>query len=183
VRKSRLGNRAARRGAALALLACAIGAVFPANARSAGSKVPARMTAIDGSTVDITAMTSVSTVVVVTLKSTGCPVCQTQLARLAARDVMLRACGAQFVVLGPGSREQLAEIRERSGFAYPFVADSDLKIASALGLRMSDTEAVPAILVLDADRSVAWALRGRSAGAYGDDALLEKLDCSEKLRV
>jgi peroxiredoxin len=169
---------------ALALSLGAHAPDFTAAAETAGTlRFPARLTTIEGEALDVAALARSSTLVAVTLKATRCPVCQQQLARLAAQDAVLRECGVRFIVVGPGPREELAAIRERTGFAHPFVEDGGLALADSLGLRMSAAEIVPALLLIEPDLTVSWTRLGRSGANFGEAALLEKLGCADKFTI
>jgi peroxiredoxin len=146
-------------------------------------RFPSRVTTIDGESLDVVSLAATSTLVVVTLKATSCPVCQRQLMRLNGHGAALRDCGVRFLVLAPGPRDDLAAIRERTGFAHPFVEDSGLKLADSLGLRMGKDEIVPAMLLIEPDLTLGWTRLGRSGANYGEQELLEELACAGKLTI
>jgi peroxiredoxin len=147
----------------------------------AAATIPARLTDVRGTEIDVAGLAARRTLIVVTVKSASCPVCQEQLRRLAALEARFRACGASFIVLAPGPTNALRRIAERSGFAYPFVEDTGLAVARSLGLVLEPDEIAPAFLHVDETREVVWTQRGRAAGAYGDAALLEHLRCDGNL--
>lgn len=167
-----------------ALIVCA---ASTRRASAAGAETmpafPAVVTTIDGQELDVAAMARASTVVVVTLKAHWCPVCQRQLERIKLHGERLAECGIRFVVLAPGPRDELAAIRERTGFDHPFVEDRGLRISASLGLRLGDAEIQPAILMLDRDLRVGWMQRGRSSALYGDGALVEKVACWSRMPI
>jgi peroxiredoxin len=158
------------------LLATAALAVTPESA------VPTRLTDIDGAEMDLTRLAREHQLFVITVKSPSCPVCRELLERLGRELPRLRACGASFVVLGPGPRDALAAVRDETRFPYPFVEDVDLTLARRLDLVLGPGELVPAILEVDSRGQIVWAHRGRAGGLFGDGALFEHLGCA-KLRT
>lgn len=178
----RAGTRGAatgRRRRALAALALAT-LVLPAAARAADDSrpaFPATLTDVDGGTVDVAALAATGRLIVVTLKAAWCPVCREQLVRLREILPRLRSCGARFLVLGPGPADELRAIARDTAFPGPFVEDQGLVLARAFGLVLAPDQIAPAILGVGTDRRIAWAQRGRSAAAYGDEELLERLEC------
>jgi peroxiredoxin len=148
-----------------------------AAAQPAPTALPVRMVDVQGRTVDVAALTRDSRVFVLTLKTTQCPVCREQLVRLRKLLPRLRGCGASFVVLAPGERSAVAAVAEESGFPFPFVADTDRRLARGAGLVRVSHEMEPAILELNAEGRVIWERRGRAAGDFSDPALLERLAC------
>lgn len=140
-------------------------------------RLPSRVEAINGESIDLAALARRKSLVVVTLKTPHCPVCARQLERLRRRLPELAKCGVTFIVIGPGPAEALAELQTASGFDYPFVEDADLSIARSLGLQLSADEIAPAILMARDDLSIGWIQRGRSARYFGDEALREAVEC------
>ena len=140
-------------------------------------RFPATVSTIEGEQLDLKKIATKHTLVVVTLKATWCPVCQSQLARIKSKLSEIKPCGVSFLVLAPGPKSQLRSIKKKIGFPYPFVEDVDLTIAKKLGLQLSEREIVPSIFILNSDLSVGWMQRGRNARSYGDSALLEKINC------
>lgn len=157
------------------MLAALLLAASPAVAAS----VPTALAGVDGTTVDVASLASSQRVFVVTLKATWCPVCQVQLRRLTAMLPRLRSCGATFVVLAPGPRAELVRIAEQTAFPYPFVEDVGLSVARGVSLQLAADQIEPAIFEVDRQGEVVWLQRGRADGAFGDAALLERLDCGE----
>jgi peroxiredoxin len=141
--------------------------------------VPTALVGVDGTTVDVASLASSQRVFFVTLKATWCPVCQVQLRRLTALLPRLRSCGATFVVLGPGPRADLLRIAKETAFPFPFVEDVGLSVARGVSLELAADQIEPAILEVNAGGEVVWMQRGRADGAFGDAALLERLDCGE----
>ena len=113
-----------------------------------------------------------------TLKAPWCQVCQQQLVRIRERLLELEACGVTFVVLSPGSAPELAAIRKRTGFEFPFVADRGLEIAKSLGLAMAKDQILPCMLQILPNRKIGWRQLGRSGIYFGDQELTEYFDCS-----
>jgi peroxiredoxin len=142
------------------------------------ARFPASLTDIDGNLLDMESLARDKNLVVVTLKATWCPVCQRQLVRLRERLPDLEACGVTFVILAPGPAAELAAIRERTGFDFPFVADEGLKIAGPLGLTLSAEEMLPCMLQILPDGRIGWRQLGRNGAYFGDAALEEYFDCT-----
>ncbi len=164
------------RVALVAALVASTFAIAPPPARAA-TTVPARLTDVQGVEIDVADLAARNTLIVVTLKAPGCPVCQEQLHRLVALRERLRACGATFIVLAPGPAEALRELAERSGFPYPFIEDTNVALARSIGLALGDDEIMPAFFQLDAAREIVWMQRGRGPGAFGERELLAHLGC------
>ncbi len=142
-------------------------------------RFPEKVTAIDGYDVDVKQLATAKTLVVVTLKATWCEVCQRQLMRIKKRLTESEACGVSYLVLAPGPRKQLLEIQKKIKFPFPFIEDTDLRIAKSLGLQMSEDEILPSIFILTSDLKVGWMQAGRSDLNYGDPALFEKIKCAD----
>ena len=106
---------------------------------------PSTLTTIDGKEIDVQQLAKEKNLVVVTLKAPWCRVCHRQLLRLKALWPELEPCRVTFVVLAPGPAHELARVRERTGFDFPFVADENLDIARALQLEMGAGQMVPAL--------------------------------------
>ena len=161
---------------ALALLGLAMARAAMARA-GAPVTLPATLRDVYGRPVDVAELASRHRLVLVTLKTSTCPVCRGQLERLRRELPRLRSCGATFIVLAPGPRDALRAVAEATGFPYPFVEDRDLAIARAADLVLGPDQIVPAILVANARREVVWMDRGRNAASFNDPALLAELDC------
>ncbi|MFQ5599699.1 MAG: redoxin domain-containing protein [Candidatus Krumholzibacteriia bacterium] len=170
---------------ALALtLLFGLGAVLAATPESTTAqkdespRFPARVTDIEGRSIDIQRLARDRNLVVVTLKATWCPVCQKQLLRLKALLPKLKPCKVSFVVLAPGSREELAKIKSRIGFDYPFVADVNLEIAGSLGLDMPRNQIFPCMFQVLPNLQIGWKQLGRNGAYFGDGELKKYFDCT-----
>jgi peroxiredoxin len=146
---------------------------------AASSSVPTTLAGVDGTAVDVASLASTQRVFFVTLKATWCPVCQVQLRRMTALLPRLRSCGATFVVLAPGPRADLLRIAKETAFPFPFVEDVGLSVARGATLQLAPDQIEPAIFEVDRRGEIVWMQRGRADGAFGDAALLERLDCGE----
>ena len=145
---------------------------------SAAVVVPSEMRDVTGATIDVAALARRQRLVFVTVKASWCPVCRAQLQRLGRLLPRLRACGATFIVLGPGFDEALAAVARDTSFPYPFVADGAVALAESAGLATTSDELVPAFFVVNGEREIVWQQRGRGDGNYGDGALLKYLGCA-----
>jgi peroxiredoxin len=152
----------------------------PAAAQPART-LPPRVADVHGNAVDLAALAEHHRVFLISLKTVTCPVCREQLTRLRKLLPRLRACGATFVVVAPGSQAAVAALAEESGFPFPFIADSDRRVARAANLVRVAGEMEPAVLEVDGEGTIIWERRGRASGAYSDPALLERLDCVDGL--
>ena len=141
-------------------------------------RFPAVLSDIDGNVLDIESLARDRNLVVVTLKAPWCPVCRRQLDRLRERLPDLERCGVTFVVLSPGPADELAAVRESTGFGFPFVADEGLEIARSLGIALSATEIVPCMLQILPDGRIGWRQLGRNGAYFGDAELEEFFDCT-----
>jgi peroxiredoxin len=139
---------------------------------------PSTVVDIDGYVIDIERLADEQNLVVVTLKATWCLVCQRQLVRLRERLPDLERCGVTFVVLAPGPAEELASIRKRTGFEFPFVADEGLAVARSLGLTLSEEEILPCMLQILPGGRIGWRQLGRNGAYFGDAQLEEYFDCT-----
>lgn len=99
--------------------------------------------------------------------------------RIKKRLTESEACGISYLVLAPGPRKQLLEIQKKIRFPFPFIEDTDFRIAKSLGLQMSEDEILPSIFILTGDLKVGWMQAGRSDLNYGDPALFEKIKCAD----
>lgn len=150
---------------------------------SIGKPFPALLETIDGEPLDLRRLAKHSTVVVVTAKAHWCPVCARQLLRIDEHRAALERCGLTFVVLAPGTPEDVAKLRRATGVDFPFVVDPELQIAASLDLVLGPGELKPAILMLDSSLDVAWVQSGRAPGFYGDGALAEEVGCWRKTLI
>ena len=177
----------------LVTFACALASAAPSPASAApepGARadsdraaerliLPATLQDIDGRKVDLAAMAQRRRVVFVTLKAPRCPVCSRQLSRLRTMQSRLSQCGASFVVLAPGPRKEISEVRRLTGFEARYVEDVGLKLARGLGLQLAEGQIQPAIFSIDRRLRITWMQEGRSGRYYGDRALLRQLDCGK----
>jgi peroxiredoxin len=140
---------------------------------------PAEVTAADGQKIDVAKLAKAQRVVVVTLKATWCQVCQQQLVRIKKQLDQIEHCSVSFLVLSPGSAAELNAIQQRTDFPFPFVPDPGLKIGDEMGLILNPEaeELMPAIFILNPDRTIGWIQLGRNSVRYGDSELLTKIDC------
>jgi peroxiredoxin len=163
------------------LAACAVAAMLATAAlgRAADPVVPATLRDVAGRTVDVAALARTGKLVFVTLKRADCPVCRTQLRRLGRLLPALRACGAEFIVVGRARDAELAAVARDTSFPFPFVTEGAGAIAAAAGFATGGDELIPGFFAVDAERRLVWAQRGRSAGAFGDRELAAWLRCPE----
>ncbi len=154
-----------------------LGSTEPEAPASPAVRFPSTVLTVEGAELDVKSLARESTLVVVTLKATWCPVCQRQLMRIKSRLGELEACGVRFLVLSPGPREELRGLKTRTGFPYPFVEDVELSIATRLGLKLRENEITPSIFILNPDLTIGWIQQGRNARFYGDPALLDAINC------
>jgi len=146
-------------------------------AGGASTVVPATLRDVTGAPVDVAALAAEGRLVFVTVKATWCPVCRAQLERLGRLLPYLRACGARFVVLVPGSDDAVAALARETSFPYPFVADGAVALAATVGFAADADELMPGFFAVNAAREVVWRQRGRAPGAFGDGELMRYLGC------
>ncbi len=139
------------------------------------TQFPEKIVDINGRLIDVGKLTEEKTVTVVTLKATWCPVCQEQLIRLKNYLNLIDTKRVTFLVLSPGPKNDLLEIKKSTGFPYPFIEDKKLRITKSLGLDMSESEITPSIFILNKQRNIRWMQRGRSGWYYGDKELLNEI--------
>ena len=132
---------------------------------------------IEGNNINLKELTSQKTVVVITMKSPDCPVCQAQIIRIMQNFDKLAVCNVTFLVLSPKPMDKLYKAKETTQFPFPFIADHDLKIAKSLDLLLNESEILPSILILNDKLEVEWAQRGRNAMYFGDPELMKRLKC------
>jgi len=118
-----------------------------------------------------------STVIVIMIKSPNCPVCQKQLIRIKNQLDTFNKCGVTFLVLSPGTQEEVQQLKIKTGFPFPFIPDSDLEITAKFGLIINEKQILPSILVLNNDLTIRWIRKGRNNFNFGDDELYDYLDC------
>lgn len=158
-------------------IAAAVVALGVASRAFGAPAVPPTLVDVGGVRVDVGALAASSHLVFVTVKAAWCPVCREQLRRLGRALPRLRACGATFVVLVPGTRDAAAAFARDTSFPYPFVAEGVRAVADAAGFGGDGDELVPGFFAVDAARAVTWRQRGRADGAYGDAELAAWLGC------
>ena len=140
-------------------------------------KFPEIITDIEGNNINLKELTAQKTVVVITMKSPDCPLCQTQIIRIMQNFDRLAVCNVTFLVLSPTPIEKLLHAKEATKFPFPFIADHDLKITKSLDLLLSETEILPSILILNEKLEIKWAQRGRNILYFGDPELMKRLKC------
>ena len=138
---------------------------------------PRTVTSVSGEEIDIDKLSANKTVVIVTLKSHTCPVCKKQLERIERNLSAFEMCNLSFLVVCPGSIEDVKSVKRESDFPFPFIADTDLEIGNQMGLILRDNELYPSIFVLKSERTIRWMQKGRNYLYYGDDELKETLNC------
>ena len=138
---------------------------------------PQSVTSVSGDEIDIEKITKSKTVVIVTLKSPNCSVCRNQLERIKRNLGAFETCNMSFLVVCPGSVNEVKTVKKESGFPFPFIADTDLEIGNQMGLILRDNELYPSIFVLNKDRTIRWTQKGRNYLYYGDKELKEALNC------
>ena len=132
---------------------------------------------IDSNKVVISELSKNKTVCIVTIKSVSCPVCTEQLIRIRDRMKEFNRCNLTFLVLAPGGKDGIKELRKRTKFPFPFVQDKNLEIAKRFDLAVPPFEIMPAVILLEKDGSVRWSKPGRGPDYYSDQALSDYLDC------
>ena len=138
---------------------------------------PRTVTSVSGEEIDIDKLSANKTVVVVTLKSHTCPVCKNQLERIEQNLGAFEMCNMSFLVVCPGTIDEVKSVKEESDFPFPFIADTDLEVGNQMGLALEDSELYPSIFVLTKDRTIRWMQKGRNYLYYGDEELKEALNC------
>ena len=140
-------------------------------------KFPQTLTSISGEGIDVEKLSESKTIVVVTLKSHTCSVCKNQLERIKRNLDAFEMCNLSFLVVCPGTIDEVKSIKRESDFPFPFIADTNLEIGNQMGLTLGDSELYPSIFVLNKDRTIRWMQKGRNYLYYGDDELKEALNC------
>ena len=149
--------------------------VFP-SALFAG--FPEILTDIDGSIINLKELASKKRVVVITIKTAECPVCQSQLIRIKKKLNVLVACNVTFLVLSPGSVDKIQKAKSITKFPFPFIMDNNLEISKSLNLTIDEFQILPSILILNDKLEIEWEQRGRNSLFYGDPELMNILKCS-----
>ena len=140
-------------------------------------KFPEIISDVFGDTINMKDLAKEKTVVIITMKSPDCPVCQYQITRIMQYFDQLVLCNVTFIVLSPGPGEQLNKVKNKTQFPFPFVVDNELKIARSLNLLLSKTEILPSILILNEQLEIAWTQKGRNVFYFGDPELMKHLKC------
>ena len=81
------------------------------------------------------------------------------------------------IVLAPGPAKDLAEIKKRTGFDFPFVLDRDLQISRALNIARGSAGILPCMFHVASDLRIVWWQQGRNGAYFGDKELEEYFDC------
>ena len=138
---------------------------------------PQTVTSVSGEEIDIDKLSASKTVVVVTMKSPTCPVCKNQLERIEQNLGAFEMCNMSFLVVCPGSINEVKSVKRESDSPFPFIADTDLEIGNQMELILRDNELYPSIFVLTKERTIRWMQKGRNYLYYGDEELKEALNC------
>ena len=133
---------------------------------------------IDGTVIDLKQLASEKRVVVITIKTAECPVCQQQLIRINDKLNELASCNVTFLVLSPGTINKIQKAKSNTKFPFPFIMDENLEISKSLDLIIDEKQILPSILVLNEKLEIEWAQRGRNAFFFGDSELMKILKCS-----
>ena len=141
------------------------------------SVFPSTVISSSGNKIYVDHLTKSSTVIVIMIKSPNCPVCQNQLIRIKNQLDTFNKCGATFLVLSPGTQEEVQQLKLYTNFPFPFIPDTDLAIAAKFGLIINEKQILPSILVLNNDLTIRWLRKGRNNFNFGDDELYDYLDC------
>ena len=158
------------------LLLLALLTIYLTNSLFAG--FPETITAVDGSNIDLKQLASQKRLVIITIKTAECTVCQQQLIRIKKKLNELIPCNVTFIVLSPGSIDKIQKAKSITKFPFPFVMDKDLTISKSLKLNIDDNQILPSILILNDKLEIEWEQRGRNAFQFGDPELIKILDCS-----
>ena len=150
---------------------------FNPNYSEEGKFFPINIYDVDNNKIIISELSKNRTVCVITIKSVSCPVCTEQLIRIRKRLKDYQRCNLTFLVLAPGGKDGIKELRKRTEFPFPFIQDKDLKIADHFDLAVPPFEIVPAVILLKKDGSLLWKQHGRGPDYFSDHALSDYLDC------
>ena len=138
---------------------------------------PENIIDINNNTINVKELTATKTVVVITMKSPDCTICQTQILRIIENFDKLSVCNVTFLVLAPGPLEKLQKVKELTKFPFPFILDLELQIANSLDLIINENQSLPSILILNGKLKIEWAQKGRNAFHFGDTELMKHLKC------
>ena len=139
---------------------------------------PEYLTDIDGYVLDLKELATKKRIVIITIKTAECPVCQHQLIRIREKLDELAACNVTFLVLSPGSVEEIRKAKAITKFPFPFIMDKELAISKSLDLVINEKQILPSILILNEKLDIEWEQRGRNAFFFGDPELMKTLRCS-----
>ena len=153
------------------------GLLFSANLKNEAISFPSTVISSEGNKINVGKLTEGSTVIIITIKSPSCPVCQTQLIRIGKQLNTFNKCNVTFLVLSPGTSKEVHQVKLTTGFPFPFIPDDDLSIAKALGLLLNPQQILPSIIVLNDNLTINWIQKGRNNIYFGDDELYDYLDC------
>ena len=152
------------------------GLLFSANLKNEAISFPSKVISSEGNNINVGKLTEGSTVIIITIKSPSCPVCQTQLIRIGKQLDNFNKCNVTFLVLSPGTSNEVHQVNLTTGFPFPFIPYDDLSIAKALGLLLNPQQILPSIIVLNDNLTINWIQKGRNNIYFGDDKLYDYLD-------
>ena len=132
---------------------------------------------ISGNNIDLKQLAAKKIVVVITLKTAECPVCQQQLIRINDNLHEFGASNVTFLVLSPGSIDKIKKAKSITKFPFPFIMDEDLEISKSLDLIIDEKRILPSILILNEKLEIEWEQRGRNAFFFGDPELMKRIHC------
>ena len=153
------------------------GLLFSANLKNEAISFPSKVISSEGNKINVGKLTEGSTVIIITIKSPSCPVCQTQIIRIGKQLNTFNKCNVTFLVLSPGTSKEVHQVKLTTGFPFPFIPDDDLSIAKALGLLLNPQQILPSIIVFNDNLTINWIQKGRNNIYFGDDELYDYLDC------
>ncbi len=153
------------------------GLLFSANLKNEAISFPSKVISSEGNKINVGKLTEGSTIIIITIKSPSCPVCQTQLIRIGKQLDNFNKCNVTFLVLSPGTSKEVHQVKLTTGFPFPFIPDDDLSISKTLGLLLNPQEILPSIIVLNDNLTINWIQKGRNNIYFGDDELYDYLDC------
>ena len=153
------------------------GLLFSANLKNEAISFPSKVVSSEGNNINVEKLTEGSTVIIITIKSPSCPVCQTQLIRIRKQLGNFNKCNVTFLVLSSGTSKEVHQVKLTTGFPFPFIPDDGLSISKAFGLLLNPQQILPSIIVLSDNLTVYWIQKGRNNIYFGDDELYDYLDC------
>ena len=152
------------------------GLLFSANLKNEAISFPSIVISSEGNNINVGKLTEGSTVIIITIKSPSCPVCQTQLIRIGKQLDNFNKCNVAFLVLSPGTSKEVHQVKLTTGFPFPFIPDDNLSISKTLGLLLNPQQILPSIIVLNDNLTINWIQKGRNNIYFGDDKLYDYLD-------